>query len=61
MEFKTNQVVQMKKPHPCGSYEFTVLRTGIDFRLKCNGCGHLLMMNRIGFTKSVKKILVDVE
>lgn len=59
MEFKVNQVVMMKKSHPCGSNEFLILRVGIDFRLKCNGCGHLIMMNRTAFTKSVKKIVAE--
>lgn len=59
MEFKVNQVVMMKKSHPCGSNEFLILRMGIDFRLKCNGCGHLIMMNRTAFTKSVKKIVAE--
>ncbi len=57
MEFNISDVVVMKKPHPCGCNEFTILRTGIDFRLKCNGCEHLIMLNRIAFTKSVKKII----
>lgn len=57
MDFQVGQIVIMKKPHPCGCNEFTILRTGIDFRLKCNGCGHLIMLNRIAFTKSVKKIV----
>lgn len=57
MEYNINDVVVMKKPHPCGCNEFTILRTGIDFRLKCNKCDHLIMLSRIAFTKSVKKII----
>lgn len=57
MDFEVGQIVLMKKPHPCGCSEFTILRTGVDFRLKCNGCGHLIMLSRIAFTKSAKKIV----
>ncbi len=56
-EIDINDSVTMKKPHPCGCNEFTVLRMGMDFRLQCNGCGHLIMLSRIAFTKSVKKII----
>lgn len=57
MDFNISDIVIMKKPHPCGCKEFTILRTGIDFRLKCNGCDRLIMLNRIAFEKSVKKII----
>ena len=47
----------MKKPHPCGSQEWEVLRVGIDFRLKCCGCGHLIMIPRKQAEKNVKLII----
>ncbi len=56
-QIEISDVVVMKKPHPCGCNEFTIFRTGIEFRLKCNGCDHLIMLNRTAFTKSVKKII----
>ena len=39
-------VIKMKKPHPCGTNEWSVLRTGMDFRLKCLGCDHQVMVPR---------------
>ena len=39
-KFDVGDVIRMKKPHPCGSYEWEILRVGADFRLKCAGCGH---------------------
>lgn len=57
MNFSVGDVVQMKKAHPCGSNEWEVLRTGIDFRIKCVGCGHMVMLSRIKFEKSVKKVV----
>ena len=50
--------VEMKKPHPCGSAVFTVLRIGMDFKLKCETCGHEIMLPRSKAEKGIKKILV---
>ncbi len=46
MNFEIGDVVKLKKPHPCGSSEWEVLRVGMDFRLKCVGCGHMIMVSR---------------
>ena len=43
-----------KKPHPCGSHEWEILRVGADFRLKCAGCGHQVMMARPLVEKSTR-------
>lgn len=56
MVFSVGDIVQMKKTHPCGSAQWEVLRTGIDFRIKCCGCGHMVMLPRVKFEKNVKKI-----
>lgn len=45
-KFDVGDVIRMKKPHPCGSYEWEILRVGADFRLKCAGCGHQIMVSR---------------
>lgn len=39
-------IVKLKKKHPCGSQEWEILRVGADFRLKCEGCGHQIMIAR---------------
>ena len=57
MDFSVGDIVQMKKPHPCGSKEWEILRTGIDFRIKCLKCGHMVMLTRQKFEKSVKKTI----
>lgn len=46
--------MKLKKPHPCGSYEWEILRIGADFRLKCMGCGHQVMMARTLVEKSAR-------
>ena len=50
-------MLQLKKEHPCGSREWTVLRVGMDFKLRCLGCGHELMIPRSKAEKSIKKII----
>ncbi|MDR1539526.1 MAG: DUF951 domain-containing protein [Clostridiales bacterium] len=57
MNFELGQIVSMKKPHPCGSFEWEVQRVGMDFRIKCVKCGHSVMLPRAGFEKNVKKIV----
>ena len=47
MDVQVGDVIRMKKPHPCGSLEFTVLRVGMDFKIKCNGCGREVMIPRL--------------
>lgn len=47
----------MKKKHPCGSTEWEVLRIGADFKLRCLGCGHVVMGTRSRFEKNVKEII----
>ncbi|HIT67433.1 MAG TPA: DUF951 domain-containing protein [Candidatus Merdisoma merdipullorum] len=46
MEYRVGDIVKLKKPHPCGSSEWEILRVGADFRLKCLGCGHQVMIAR---------------
>lgn len=49
--YQLADVVQMKKPHACGENQWEVLRIGADIRIKCLGCGHLIMMSRADFNK----------
>lgn len=56
MELKLGDIVVMKKAHPCGSKEFEITRLGVDYKLKCTGCGHEVMLPRIKAEKSIKQI-----
>ena len=56
MDIQINDIVKLKKAHPCGSYEWQVLRIGADFRLKCVACGHQIMIPRRQLEKNVKGI-----
>ena len=57
MDVQVGDVIRMKKPHPCGSYDFQVLRVGMDFKIKCTGCGHEVMLPRLKCEKNIKKLL----
>lgn len=56
MDIQIGDVLQLKKPHPCGSKEWEVLRVGADFRLKCLGCEHQIMIARRLLEKNIKEI-----
>lgn len=51
---QVGDVVKMKKAHPCGSDEWEITRTGMDFGMKCRGCGHYVMLPRTKFAKAAK-------
>lgn len=57
MEFSVGQIIKMKKPHPCGENRWEILRTGMDFRLKCLGCGHQIMIPRKTVEKGFRGIV----
>lgn len=54
--FAIGDIIRMKKPHPCGTYEWEILRVGADFRLKCTGCGHQVMVPRKLVEKNTREI-----
>ena len=56
MDIQVGDILKMKKQHPCGSSEWEVLRIGADFRLKCKGCGHQIMIPRVKAEKNVRGV-----
>ncbi|MBD8033651.1 MULTISPECIES: DUF951 domain-containing protein [Solibacillus] len=60
-QYGLNDVVEMKKQHPCGTNEWKVIRLGADIRIKCEGCGHSVMIPRREFQKKMKKVLRSAE
>lgn len=56
MDIQVGNILKLKKKHPCGSFEWEVLRIGADFRLKCRGCGHQVMLPRPQVEKNIKGI-----
>ncbi len=56
MDIRVGDILTMKKKHPCGSAQWEVLRIGADFRLKCVGCGHQIMIARPKAEKHVRAV-----
>ena len=61
MDLRLYQRVELKKPHPCGSKVWKILRVGMDIKLRCEGCGHELMLPRSKVEKAIKRILPEEE
>ena len=57
MDVRVGDTLQMKKKHPCGSLEFSVLWVGMDFKIRCVGCGREVMLPRVAVEKNIKKII----
>lgn len=57
MNLLVGDIIKMKKPHPCGSKEWELLRVGMDFRMKCTGCGHQVMLPRVQAEKNVRGVV----
>lgn len=57
MEYNLNDIVVMKKIHPCGSYDFEIIRLGADVKIKCVKCGRVIMLPRVELNKKIKKVV----
>ena len=56
MDIRVSDIIELKKPHPCSSKSFEVLRVGMDIKLRCLGCSHEMMLPRAKVEKSVRLI-----
>jgi hypothetical protein len=56
-EVEVDDLVRLRKPHPCGSYEWRVVRIGADIGLKCQVCGRRILLDRRSFNKRVKTVI----
>ena len=57
MDIQVGDILEMKKQHPCGNNRFLVMRAGMDFKIKCEKCGHLVMVPRLKVEKSIRKMI----
>ena len=57
MDIRLQDILVMKKAHPCGEKQWLVLRTGADFRLRCLGCGHEIMVPRFKAEKNIRNVI----
>ncbi len=56
MEYKIGDIVEFKKQHPCGSKLWEITRVGVDFKFKCKGCDHIIIVERQKALKMIKKL-----
>lgn len=56
--YQLNDIVSMKKPHACGQNRWKIIRLGMDIRIKCEECGHSVLIPRLRFDRLIRKILV---
>lgn len=56
-DYDLNDIVEMKKAHPCGTNRWKIIRMGMDIKIECTGCGHIVMLLRREFERKMKKIL----
>ena len=61
MDIKVNDILEMKKRHPCGEKQFLVLRAGMDFRVRCVKCEREVMVPRVKLEKNIKKVIRENE
>ncbi|MFI3169071.1 MAG: DUF951 domain-containing protein [Faecalibacterium sp.] len=57
MDIQVGDKIQTKKPHPCGANTFDILRVGMDFKIRCTGCGREVMLPRTKIEKNIKKVI----
>ena len=57
MDIRVGDILLMKKKHPCGNDQFLVIRSGMDFKLQCEKCGHLILIPRLKAEKNIKKVI----
>ena len=56
-DYQLNSIVIMKKPHPCGTNEWEIVRVGVDIKIKCLKCNRMIMIPRVEFNKKLKKVI----
>lgn len=61
MDYKIGDIVELKKQHPCGSKLWEITRTGVDFKFKCEGCNHVIVVERPKALKMIKKKIENME
>ena len=57
MDVQVGDKIVTKKAHPCGASSFEALRVGMDFKIRCTGCGREVMIPRAKIEKNIKKVL----
>ena len=59
MNYNLGDIVSMKKVHPCGSYDFEIIRLGADVKIRCVKCSRVIMITRVELNKKIKKVVCN--
>ena len=59
MNYNLGDIVTMKKVHPCGSYDFEIIRLGADVKIRCVKCSRVIMIPRVELNKKIKKVVFN--
>ena len=59
MNYNLGDIVTMKKVHPCGSYDFEIIRLGADVKIRCVKCSRVIMIHRLELNKKIKKVVCN--
>lgn len=59
MNYNLGDIVTMKKVHPCGSYDFEIIRLGADVKIRCVKCSRVIMIPRVELNKKIKKVVYN--
>jgi len=59
VDIRLGSVVVLKKGHPCGENRWEIVRFGADCKIKCLGCGRIVLIDRLDLKKAIKKIVED--
>lgn len=59
MNYNLGDIVTMKKVHPCGSYDFEIIRLGADVKIRCVKCSRVIMIPRVELNKKIKKVVCN--
>ena len=61
IEYSVGDIIETKKPHPCGSTQWEIIRTGADVKIKCVTCGRIVMLSREEVEKRTKRLVQHKE
>lgn len=61
MDIQVKDILTMKKNHPCGNNQFLVLRSGMDFKLQCTKCEHIVLVSRLKAEKNIKSVFRETQ
>ena len=60
-DYKENDILEFKKAHPCGGTQWKVIKYGVDCKLECTTCKHVIILSRIDISKRLKRVIQSLD